>query len=77
MCWSHMYRCLGPKLAGVRKVNKELGKEIIGKIKEVQRLITTENEFGIVINLLEKHYLDGMYTEEEHIELEKFFNQLL
>ena len=35
MCWSHMYRCLGPKLAGVRKVNKELGKEIIGKIKEV------------------------------------------
>ena len=45
MCWSHTYRCLHPKLKGIRKINKELGNNILNTIKEIQRLVTSREEF--------------------------------
>ena len=36
MCWSHTYRNVRPKLATIRKENKELGESILSDIESIQ-----------------------------------------
>ena len=74
MCWSHTYRCIKPKLAGLRKINKKLGDQVLDDIKEMQRLIISNDEFLVIWDLFSKKYMDGSFTREEQLELAKFFN---
>ena len=74
MCWSHTYRCIKPKLAGLRKINKKLGDQVLDDIKEMQRLIISNDEFLVIWDLFLKKYMDGSFTREEQLELAKFFN---
>ena len=61
-------------MKGVRKINKELGNNILNTIKEIQRLVTSREEFSIIHNHLVKGYMEGRYTLEENIEMKKFFD---
>ena len=74
MCWSHTYRCIKPKLAGLRKINKKLGDQVLDDIKKMQRLIISNDEFLVIWDLFLKKYMDGSFTREEQLELAKFFN---
>ena len=66
MCWSHTYRNVRPKLATIRKENKELGESILSDIESIQWMCQTADEFRALTKLLKEHYcsLDTLSAHE-------------
>ena len=47
MCWSHTYRNVRPKLATVRRENKELGESILSDVESIQWMCQTSAKFKV------------------------------
>ena len=70
MCWSHVYRNIRPKLASVRKVNKDLAASILSDIEALQWMTQTAAEFNRLTDLLVQHYSTNpalTATELDHV----------
>ena len=77
MCWAHVYRNVRPKLAGVRKENKDLGEAILADIESIQWMAQTESEFHIILKLLMEHYLRKNLTKKEMSSITLFFKYFM
>ena len=73
ICWSHVYRCYIKKLGPVKKINKDIGKDIDHNIQNIQWMSQTDDEFRSVYGLLERKYIEGPYTEVEVEQIKIFF----
>ena len=78
MCWSHVYRNIRPKLASIRKVNKELGSSILSDIEALQWMTQTADEFNRLTDLLVKHYTSNPALSANELDLvTTFFDYFL
>ena len=78
MCWSHTYRNVRPKLATIRKENKELGESILSDIESIQWMCQTKEEFEALTRLIKEHYCSlATLTAHELSLVKTFFSYFL
>ena len=54
------------------RLNKKVANELDEDLKQIQWMISNDDEFVHVYDLLEKKYIEGEYTDEEKILLLRF-----
>ena len=73
MCWSHVFRAITPQLKPLSSLNKELAKNLLSDIEEIQWSANTFT-FQELVNLLEEKYIDDeSLSSEVNDALKNFF----
>ena len=76
MCWSHKYRAYKDHGSNKKlvRVNRNLAEELDKDIGQLQWMVSSETEFCLVYDLIEKKYRSGIFTEVENEILEQFWD---
>ena len=77
MCWAHVYRNIRPKLAGVRVTNKVLGASILADIESIQWTAQSEEEFVVLCQKLQSHYLKMKLSPRENKPVKQFLDYFM
>ena len=64
MCWSLVFRAITPQLKPLSSLNKELAKNLLSDIEEIQWSANTFT-FQELVNLLEEKYIDDESLSSE------------
>ena len=70
MCWAHCYRNYSKKIKKIK--NKQVGNRLNYDIKQLQWMLQSQEEYRVVLGLLELQYLEDHHADEE--DLIQFFN---
>ena len=75
MCWSHKYRAYkdNSSMRKLSRLNKKVANELDEDLKQIQWMISNDDEFIHVYDLLEKKYIEGEYTDEKKNTLTSFW----